>query len=113
MKKTEFYTEHRGYRFPNCTTLEKIGMEMSNCCDALMRMGDKVIFAPMTYAGGNTAAIYEFIETPEETGLGDHRDFRRRIRGCRSCGSLGICKNLNNNYLRRRTPMGSFFRGRK
>ena len=22
---------------------------------------------------------------------------------------LGICKNLNNNYLRRRTPMGSFF----
>ena len=45
MKKTEFYTEHRGYRFPNCTTLEKIGMEMSNCCDALMRMGDKVIFA--------------------------------------------------------------------
>ena len=25
----------------------------------------------MTYAGGNTAAIYEFIETPEETGLGD------------------------------------------
>lgn len=71
MKKTEFYTEHRGYRFTNCTTLEKIGMEMSNCCDALMRMGDKVIFAPMTYAGGNTAAIYEFIETPEETGLGD------------------------------------------
>ena len=70
MKKTEFYTEHRGYRFPNCTTLEKIGMEMSNSCDALMRMGDKVIFAPMTYAGGNTAVFMSSLKLRKKQDLG-------------------------------------------
>ena len=71
MKKTMDYTEHRGYRFRNMTTLEDIGSQMDVCYDSLLRIGDRVIFTPMCYSGKNLAAIYEFIETPEETGFGD------------------------------------------
>lgn len=71
MKKTMDYTEHRGYRFTNTTTLENIGSQMDVCYDSLLKIGEKVAFAPMNYKGESLAAIYEFIETPEETGLGD------------------------------------------
>lgn len=71
MIRTEEFTEHEGYRFSNVTNIEDIGCEMNNCYDALLRMDDKVIFAPMTYSGDYVAAIYELIETPEETGLCD------------------------------------------
>ena len=71
MKKTMDYTELRGYRFRNTTTLEDIGSEMDVCYDSLLRMGDKVIFTPMNFRGESLAAIYEFFETPKESGLGD------------------------------------------
>lgn len=71
MKKTMDYTEHKNYRFRNTTTLEDLGSQMDVCYDTLMKLGDKVAFAPMNYKGESLAAIYEFIETPEETGLGD------------------------------------------
>jgi hypothetical protein len=64
MRRAEEYTEHKGYRFPNTISLENLGMEMTNCYDALMKMGEKVIFTPMTYKDGNVAAVYEVVETP-------------------------------------------------
>lgn len=71
MKKTAEHIEHRGYRFSRLTNLENIGMELNACYDSLVHMGDKVIYAPMTYRGEYVAAIYEMVESAKETGLAD------------------------------------------
>ena len=36
-----------------------------------MKFGEHVLVTDACYKGGFTADIYEFVETPEETGLGD------------------------------------------
>jgi len=53
------------------TTIEKLQCQVSGTYGAVIKFGDKVFVTDAHWKGGSTAAIYEFIETPEETGLGD------------------------------------------
>ena len=52
------------------TTLEKLQCDGTGYC-AVVKFGDKVFFTDICWKGGFIAEIYEFVETPEETGLGD------------------------------------------
>ena len=51
------------------TTMEKLQCRTSASYGAVLKYGDKVIVTDADWRGGFSAAIYEFIETPEETGL--------------------------------------------
>ena len=53
------------------TTIEKLQMQVSRSYGAVITFGDKVFVTDISYKGGFSAEIYEFVETPEETGLGD------------------------------------------
>ena len=55
--------------YPQVTTMENLQMEGNSSLDAVVKYGENVIAANYTYKGF-TAAVYEFIETTEETGLG-------------------------------------------
>lgn len=55
----------------NFTTMEKLQLEISAGYGAVIKYGDKVFVTDLTFKGKHRAEIYEFIETPEETGLGD------------------------------------------
>lgn len=51
------------------TTIEKLQMRVSASYGAVLKFGDHVLVTDCHYKGGFTANIYEFIDTPEETGL--------------------------------------------
>lgn len=53
------------------TTMEHLQMRVSASYGAVLKYSDKVFVTDCHWHGGFTAAIYEFIETPKETGLGD------------------------------------------
>ncbi len=53
------------------TTMEKLQMKVSATYGSVLKFGDHVLVTDAHYRGGFTADIYEFVETPEETGLGD------------------------------------------
>ena len=53
------------------TTIEKLQMRVSASYGAVLKYGDMVFVTDTFWKGGFTAEIYEFVETPEETGLGD------------------------------------------
>ncbi len=53
------------------TTMEKLEMKTSGCYGAILKYGDKVLYTSVTYKGTYYAEVYEFVETPEETGLGE------------------------------------------
>ena len=53
------------------TTMEHLQMRVSASYGAVLKFSDKVFVTDCHWRGGFTAAIYEFIETPEETGLGE------------------------------------------
>ena len=53
------------------TTMEHLQMRVSASYGAVLKFSDKVFVTDCHWRGGFTAAIYEFIEAPEETGLGD------------------------------------------
>ncbi len=53
------------------TTIEKLQMKVSATYGSVLKFGDYVLATDAHYKGGFTADIYEFVETPEETGLGD------------------------------------------
>lgn len=53
------------------TTMEHLQMRVSASYGAVLKFSDKVFVTDCHWRGGFTAAIYEFIETPEETDLGD------------------------------------------
>ena len=53
------------------TTIEKLQLAVSCTYGAIVKYGDKVLVTDMHWQGGFTAEIYEFIEFPEDTGLGD------------------------------------------
>lgn len=53
------------------TTIEKLQMSVSASYGVVIHYGDKVLVSDITLKGGFTAEIYEFIEFPEDTGLGD------------------------------------------
>ena len=53
------------------TTMEKLQMKVSATYGSVLKFGSHVLVTDAHYRGGFTADIYEFVETPEETGLGD------------------------------------------
>ena len=53
------------------TTMEHLQMKVSASYGAVLKFGDKVFVTDYHYRGGFTAEVFEFVETPEETGLGD------------------------------------------
>ena len=53
------------------TTIEKLQMKVSASYGAVLKYGDKVFVTDIYWKGGFTAEIYEFVESPEETGLGE------------------------------------------
>ena len=53
------------------TTIEKLQMKVSASYGAVLKYGDKVLVTDIHWKGGFTAEIYEFVESPEETGLGE------------------------------------------
>ena len=69
--RTEEYTENKAacYRLPNTATMENLSMQVSAGEGAVLKMGDKVLVTDRCRKGF-IAGVYEFIETPEETGLG-------------------------------------------
>ena len=68
--KMNGYTENKAarYRLPNTTTMEDLAMEVNATVGAVLRMGDKVLVADRGWKGF-IAGVYEFVDTPEETGL--------------------------------------------
>lgn len=57
--------------FLQTTTIEHLQEKIPSCYGAVVTFGDKVLATMMNWKGQYEAATYEFIETPEETGLGD------------------------------------------
>ena len=55
----------------NFTTMEKLQTNVSCTYGAVIKYGDKVCVTDLNWKGGFIAEIYEFIEFPEDTGLGD------------------------------------------
>lgn len=53
------------------TMIEKLQLKVSPSYGAVLQYGDKVFVTDISWKGGFIAEIYEFVETPEETGLGD------------------------------------------
>ena len=53
------------------TTMERLQMKVSASYGAVIQFGDKVFVTDCHWKGGFTAEIYEFVETPDETALGD------------------------------------------
>lgn len=55
------------------TTIEKLQLEVSASYGAVIQYGDKVFVTDITWKGGFTAEIFEFIEFPEDTRPGRNR----------------------------------------
>lgn len=53
------------------TTMEQLMDEVSKGYGAVLQYGPLALVTDIFYKGGFTAAIYEFVETPEEAGVGD------------------------------------------
>ena len=53
------------------TTIEHLQLAVSATYGAVIKYDDKVFVTDITWRGGFTAMVFEFIETSEETGLGD------------------------------------------
>ena len=56
--------------FLQTTTIEHLQDKIPCCYGGALTFGEKVLVTMMNWRGQYEAAIYEFIETPEETGLG-------------------------------------------
>lgn len=68
MKKTFISTKNE-YRFKTTTTQENLEMQVCAGDGMVCKYGDHVLMVDPYWNGGFIAGIYEFIETPEETGL--------------------------------------------
>ena len=62
--------EKHGINFLQTTTIEHLQDKIPCCYGGALTFGEKVLVAIMNWRGQYGAAVYEFIETPEETGLG-------------------------------------------
>ena len=71
IKRTADYTENTDcrYRLPNTSTMENLSMRITAGEGAVLKFGEKVLVTDIAWRG-HIAAVYEFIEDPEETGLG-------------------------------------------
>lgn len=56
--------------FLQTTTIEHLQDKIPCCYGGALTFGKKVLVTMVNWRGQYEAAIYEFIETPEETGLG-------------------------------------------
>ena len=56
--------------FLQTTTIEHLQDQIPSCYGGALTFGEKVLVTMVNWRGQYEAAIYEFIETPEETGLG-------------------------------------------
>lgn len=56
--------------FLQTTTIEHLQDQIPSCYGAAVTFGEKVLVTMVNWRGQYEAAIYKFIETPEETGLG-------------------------------------------
>ncbi len=56
--------------FLETTTIEHLQEKIPSCYGAAVTFGETVLVTMANWKGQYEAAIYEFIETPEETGLG-------------------------------------------
>ena len=56
--------------FLQTTTIEHLQDQIPSCYGAAVTFGEKVLVTMTNWRGQYEAAIYEFIEMPEETGLG-------------------------------------------
>lgn len=68
MKRT-FKAEKNEYTFKTTTTQEHLEMQVTAGDGMVCKYGDHILMADRYWKGGFIAGIYEFIETPEETGL--------------------------------------------
>ena len=66
-----FWVLYNGIAFLQTTTIEHLQEKIPSCYGAVVTFGEKVLATMMNWKGQYEAATYEFIETPEETGLGD------------------------------------------
>ena len=57
--------------FLQTTTIEHLQEKIPSCYGAAVTFGEKVLVAMVNWRGQYEAATYEFVDTPEETGLGD------------------------------------------
>lgn len=57
--------------FQQTDTIEKLQDSIRPCYGAILQYQGMVLITNMNWKGQYEAAIYEFIETPEETGFGD------------------------------------------
>lgn len=66
------YTENKAarYRLPNTTTMENLAIKANAMDGAVLKMGDRVLVTDRGWKGF-IAAVYEFVDTPEETGLSE------------------------------------------
>lgn len=71
----EFRITVNGYCFERGTTMENLAMSVTPGCGLVCKYGDHVLMADYRWAGDFVAAIYEFVETPEEIG-GDESECR-------------------------------------
>lgn len=53
------------------TTMERLKTRVSATYGAVLQYGPLVLTTDTFYKGGFMAEIYEFVETPEESGVGD------------------------------------------
>ena len=53
------------------TTMEHLTEKVSPSYGAVLKYGNRVFVTDIHWKGGFTASIYEFVDDPEETGLGD------------------------------------------
>lgn len=53
------------------TTIEHLQMEVSNSYGVVLKYNDRVFVADCHWKGGYYAEVYEFIETPEESGVSE------------------------------------------
>ena len=56
--------------FLQTTTIEHLQDKIPCCYGGALTFGEKALVTMVNWRGQYEAAIYEFIETPEETGLG-------------------------------------------
>nr|DAR31392.1 MAG TPA: Nucleotide modification associated domain 4 [Caudoviricetes sp.] len=52
--------------FPKSTCMEIFCGRLKPCHDSMMRFGDRVLIAQMNWQGETEAAVYGFVDDPEE-----------------------------------------------
>ena len=57
--------------FLQTPTIERLQAKLPGCYAGALTFGEKALVTMVNWRGQYEAAIYEFIETPEETGLGE------------------------------------------